>query len=105
MADQPRMLKDAPIEFLVPGGTLLYDGGRDGRFPYIFQVDSHPLVHDRDPLSTGRILVCIQDTSPEAMQKLKEFEDSLEVPLGPNDSMAGQGDVSRSFATCQLKVI
>lgn len=75
----------------MPDGVLLYDVNRDGRFPYIFQVNSHPLAHDRDPLSPGRILVYIQDTSVEGLEALEAFEASLEVPLGPNDSVSNLG--------------
>jgi hypothetical protein len=85
------MLPIAPPELVVPDGVLLYDVNRDGRFPYIFQVDSHPLAHDRDPLSPGRILVYIQDTSVEGLEALEAFEASLEVPLGPNDSVTDLG--------------
>jgi hypothetical protein len=85
------MLPVAPPELEVPGSMLLYDANRDGRFPYIFQVDSHPLAHDRDPLSPGRILVYIQDTSAEGLEALEAFEASLEVPLGPDDSVSNLG--------------
>ncbi|KAF8237338.1 hypothetical protein L208DRAFT_1248145, partial [Tricholoma matsutake] len=59
----------------------------DSRFPYIFQVDSHPLVHDHDPLSPGCILIYIQDTLVEGLKALETFEASLEVPLGPDESV------------------
>ncbi|KAF8220257.1 hypothetical protein L208DRAFT_1334913, partial [Tricholoma matsutake] len=60
-------------------------------FPYIFQIDSHPLVHDRDPLSPGCILVYIQDTLVKGLEALEAFKASLEVPLGPNDSVSNLG--------------
>jgi hypothetical protein len=103
MANQSRMLEEAPVE-LRPGGMLLYDESRDGRFPYIYAIDAHPHVYDRDPSSSRRILLFIQDTSREAMEKLKLFEDSLEVPLGPNASMAGSGDLFfPTFSYCRIK--
>jgi hypothetical protein len=85
------MLPVAPPELEVPGGVLLYDMNRDGRFPYIFQVESHLLAHDRDLLSPGRILVYIQDTSVEGLKALEAFEASLEVPLGPDESVSNLG--------------
>ncbi|KAF8220140.1 hypothetical protein L208DRAFT_1542742 [Tricholoma matsutake] len=81
------MLPIAPSELEVLGGMLLYDVNQDSRFPYIFQVNSHPLVHDRDPLSPGHILVYIQDMSVEGLKALETFEASLEVPLGPDESV------------------
>ncbi|KAF8238223.1 hypothetical protein L208DRAFT_1243319 [Tricholoma matsutake] len=85
------MLPIVPSELEVPGGMLLYDVNRDGQFPYIFQVDSHPLVHDRDPLSPGHILIYIQDTLVEGLKALETFEASLEVPLGPDKSASNLG--------------
>ncbi|KAF8225513.1 hypothetical protein L208DRAFT_1305952, partial [Tricholoma matsutake] len=60
-------------------------------FPYIFQVDSHLLVHNRNPLSPRRILMYIQDTSVEGLEALEAFKASLEVPLGPNNSVSNLG--------------
>ncbi|KAF8224571.1 hypothetical protein L208DRAFT_1157698, partial [Tricholoma matsutake] len=60
----------------------------DGQFPYIFQVDSHLLVHDHNPLSPRCILVYIQDTLVKGLEALKAFKASLEVLLGPNDSIS-----------------
>ncbi|KAF8237552.1 hypothetical protein L208DRAFT_1246992 [Tricholoma matsutake] len=85
------MLQIAPLELVVPDSVLLYNVNWDGQFPYIFQVDSHPLVHDHNLLSPGRILMYIQDTSVEGLEALEAFEASLEVPLGPNDSVSNLG--------------
>jgi hypothetical protein len=103
MSGQERMQEQAPTDFCVPGGTLIYDAVRDSRFPYIHQVKSHPLVHDPDILANGRIFVFIQDTSPQAMEKLKEFEDSLEVPLGPDENMEGQGEPNSRPSSNRIK--
>ncbi|KAF8226626.1 hypothetical protein L208DRAFT_1499083 [Tricholoma matsutake] len=89
MSIHPRMLQMAPPELVVPDGVLLYNMNWDGRFPYIFQVNSHLLVHDCD--SPRRILVYIQDTSVEGLEALEAFEASLEVPLGLNDSVSNLG--------------
>ena len=91
MPTYPRMLPVAPPGLQVPDGVLLYDPERDGRFPYIFQVGSHPLAHDRDLFPSGRILVYIQDTSVDGLKQLEEFEASLEVPLGPDESVSNLG--------------
>jgi hypothetical protein len=85
------MLPVVPPELEVPGGMLLYNMNQDGQFPYIFQVESHPLSHNHDPLSPGRILVYIQDTSIEGLKALEAFEASLEVPLGPDESVSNLG--------------
>jgi hypothetical protein len=85
------MLPVAPPELQVPDSVLLYDPNRDGQFPYIFQVNLHPLAHDRDSFPSGRILVYIQDMSVEGLKALGEFEASLEVPLGTNESVSNLG--------------
>ena len=38
------------------------------------------------------ILVYIQDTEPAALKRLLDFENTLFVPLGPNESMLGLGE-------------
>lgn len=91
---QPKMQKEPPNMHRVPGGTLLFHPNRDGRLPYLYTVQSHPLV-DRSKLrvdSPGRILVYIQDTSKEAMTAQAVFEDTLEVPLGPDELMVELGE-------------
>jgi hypothetical protein len=49
------------------------------------------LAHDRDLFPSGRILVYIQDTSVDGLKQLEEFEASLEVPLGPDESVSNLG--------------
>ncbi|KAF8055698.1 hypothetical protein FPV67DRAFT_1679835 [Lyophyllum atratum] len=77
-------------QFIVPGGTLLYDARRDGRYQYFYEVLSHPLV-DRDVSGPGRTLVYIQDTRKEVLEEQWGFEDSLKVPLGPDSHLEGLG--------------
>lgn len=90
---QPKMQKEPPNTHRVPGGDLLFHPNRDGRLPYLYIVQSHPLV-DRSKLrvdSPGRTLVYVQDTSKETMKAQAEFEDTLEVPLGPDELMVELG--------------
>jgi hypothetical protein len=49
------------------------------------------LAHDRDLFPSGRILVYIQDTLVDGLKQLEEFEASLEVPLGPDESVSNLG--------------
>ena len=44
------MTKDGPTDsrFWIPGGTLLYNAERDMRFPYIYKLDTHALVHSTE---------------------------------------------------------
>lgn len=89
----PKMQKEPPITHRVPGGNLLFHPNRDGRLPYLYIVQNHPLV-DRSKLrvgSPGRILVYVQDTSKETMTAQAAFEDTLEVPLGPDELMVELG--------------
>lgn len=77
----------------VPGGTLLYHPNRDSRLPYLYVVETHPLV-DRSQCSEtsqGRILVYIQDVSRDVMTAQASFEETLEVPLGPDELMDALG--------------
>jgi hypothetical protein len=87
------MLAEPDPQFRVPGGTLLYHPKRDSRLPYIHIVDSHPLV-DRTHVpvtSSGRILIYIQDTSEVVMKAQDNFEEGLDVPLGPETSIQAMG--------------
>ncbi|KAJ3508347.1 hypothetical protein NLJ89_g5806 [Agrocybe chaxingu] len=67
----------------VPAGTLLHHANRNSRFPFLYRVESHPAVTNRDVVK--HILVYIHDTSPEAQAEFLAFEESLEVPLGPDE--------------------
>lgn len=85
------MLAQPPPQFIVDDGVLLYHPKRDGRFQYFFTVPSHPLVSIHDPTTVGRIIVYIQDTEKDVMLSQLEFEKNLQVPLGPNASIADLG--------------
>ena len=78
---------------VVKDGNLLFHQQRDCRFPYLYQVSSHPMVDEMiDKTVIKTILVYIQDTEPAALKRLLDFENTLFVPLGPNESMLGLGE-------------
>jgi hypothetical protein len=85
------MSKDGPIDprFRVPGGTLLYKQERDARFPYIYEIATHTLVHS--PEFIKRILIHVVDTSIEARKARAKYELKLLVPLGPDAYMENYG--------------
>jgi hypothetical protein len=85
------MMSDGPIDprFQVKGGTLLYNPKRDGRFPYIYQIPSHALVHS--PKHITKILIHIVDTSIKARTARADYEKTLSVPLGPDANMDNYG--------------
>ena len=74
---------------VVKNGTLCYHKNRDARFPYLYKVESHPLVHNTDVIK--HIYVYVEDTRNAAMRVKRLFEKDLKVPLGPDKSMAGHG--------------
>jgi hypothetical protein len=41
------MTKEGPADhrFQIPGGTLKYNAERDTRFPYLYEITTHALVH------------------------------------------------------------
>lgn len=84
------MSKDGPTNplFQVSNGKLLYNPNRDARFPYIYEVATHALLHSQH---ITRIFVHIVDTSLEARVGRAEFEKKLSVPLGPNALMEKYG--------------
>jgi hypothetical protein len=54
----PFMLESGPSDpdLVVKDGNLLFHQQRDGRFPYLYQVPSHPMVDgmiDKQPLKTS----------------------------------------------------
>lgn len=75
--------------FRVEGGSLLYLPRRDSRFPYLYSVPTHSLVHS--PLYIKKILIHIVDTSSEARKKCAKFDSTLSVPLGPDALMEEYG--------------
>ena len=88
------MLKDGPIDpcFQVPGGTLQYKPERDSRFPYIYEIPTHSLVHSPEYIKT--ILIHIVDISIEARKARAKYEFTLTVPLGPNAYMENHGTLT-----------
>lgn len=80
--------------FTVPDGTLRVHPNRDARFPYLYKVHNHPLVH-ADP-AIQQVFVFVIDTSPSALKQLLDFEDSLTVPLGPDASMEDLGQFNQN---------
>ena len=91
-ADKARcMCIDGPEDkrFVVDGGCLVYDEHRDERFPYLYEVPSHPLVHNT--VAVKRILVYVIETDPAALKCRAAWEDTLCVPLGPDAAMAQHG--------------
>lgn len=85
-------------DFVVKEGNLLFHPQRDGRFPYLYQVTSHPRVEEMiDKTIIKKILVYIQDTEPAALKSLLNFEDRLFVPLGPDLSMQELGRKNLPF--------
>ena len=91
------MLEGGPSdpELVVPGGKLVFNARRDERFPYIYEVASHPLVDEMEDKSVIRkIWVYVQDTSKEGLKKDLAFEETLYVPLGPDSSMKPIGALS-----------
>jgi hypothetical protein len=74
---------------IVKDGTLCYHNNRDARFPYLYKVESHPLVHNSDVIK--HIYVYVEDTRSAAMRVKRLFEKDLKVPLGPDKTMASHG--------------
>ena len=85
------MRADGPKDkrFVVDHGSLVYCKRRDARFPYLYEVSSHPLVHNTEAVK--RILVYIIDTDPAALKTLADWEETLGIPLGPDDAMDEHG--------------
>jgi hypothetical protein len=88
------MTTTPPEEFIVKdgeiAGCLQFNPHRDTRFPLLYIVKEHPLVVNSDLLQT--IYVYIEDTSQGALTKKLAFENSLHVPLGPDDTMSDHGE-------------
>ena len=75
--------------FCIPGGVLLYHPQRDARFPYLYRLSTHALVHSPDHIKT--ILIRVVDTSVNARIDRAQFDKKLSVPLGPNALMNEYG--------------
>lgn len=75
--------------FRVHSGCLQYLPAQDSRFPFLYSVPTHSLVHL--PLYIKKILIHIVDTSSEACMECAKFNHTLSVPLGPNALMKEYG--------------
>ena len=92
------MRKDGPMDsrFQIPGGILQYNPERDTRFPYLYEIPKHALVHS--PEHINKILIHIVDTSIKACVACATFEKTLSVPLGPNTHMDDYGGFANSMS-------
>jgi hypothetical protein len=75
--------------FRILNGKLLYHPMRNARFPYIYEIPTHAQVHA--PQHIRKILIHVVDTSEKARIARANFDNSLLVPLGPNDLMIKYG--------------
>ena len=91
------MTNNGPADghFKIPGGTLQYNAKRDVRFPSIYEISTHSLVHSPEYVKT--IWIHIVDTSIEARKTRAEFEKTLSVPLGPDAFMNHYGPSQNWF--------
>jgi len=89
--DREQCMNRVPDEpgFVVADGHLIYMPNRDARFPYIYAVDKHPL--NPHPEITKKILVYIIKNTDEFQKQSLKWENSLEVPLGPDARMKEYG--------------
>ena len=85
------MNKDGPddVRFRVHGGELQYLPNRNSRFPYVYSLPMHALLHSSQYIK--KILIHIVDMSYEACVEHAKFDRTLSVPLGPNDLMKEYG--------------
>ena len=86
------MNKDSPPDprFQILGGDLQHHPERDSRFPYIYSIPTHALVHS--PQYIKKILIHIVDVSCDARIECAKFDRTLSVPLGPNSLMKEYGN-------------
>ena len=64
--------------FRIQEGVLLYHPKRDARFPYIYRISSHALVHS--PAHIRIILIRVVDTSIDARISRAQFDKTLSLP-------------------------
>ena len=55
--------------FKVPNGTLQFNAQRDARFPYLYSLPTHALVHS--PEHIKNILIHVVDTSVDARSQVR----------------------------------
>lgn len=91
------MSREGPSDhrFRIAGGVLLYHPKRDARFPYLYRISTHALVHSPDLIKT--ILIRVVDTSIKARVDCAQFDKKLSVPLGPNALMHDYGMLFWTF--------
>jgi len=94
------MNEDGPTDprFRIPGGTLVYKQYRDARFPYLYAIPTHVLVHS--PKYIKDILIHVVDTSVDDRKARANFEKRLSIPLGPNVLMEKYGELHGFYAIC-----
>jgi len=65
--DKKAFMAQAPSDLLkvIKDGTLCYHNNRNACFPYLYKVESHPLVHNTDVIK--HIYVYVEDTRSAAM--------------------------------------
>jgi hypothetical protein len=85
------MSKEGPSDhrFRIPEGVLLYHPLRDARFPYLYRISTHALVHSPNHITA--ILIRVVDTSINARVNCAQLDKTLSVPLGPNALMQEYG--------------
>ena len=89
--------------FCIPEGILQYHPWRDTRFPYIYHILKHTLVHS--PAHIKIILIRVVDTSINARISCVQFDKMLSVPLGPNELMDEYGTSLDSHAHKFLTIL
>ena len=85
------MRKEGPVDrcFHILSGRLQYNPEWDARFPYIYEIPTHALVHSLKYITT--ILIHVVDTSLDPHVKCAKFGKSLSILLGPDDNMDHHG--------------
>jgi hypothetical protein len=98
------MNQEGPIDsrFRVNGGHLLYLPTRDSRFPYLYSLPTHSLVHS--PQYFKKILIHIVDTSCDARMERAKFDCMLSVPLGPNALMKEYGKFFYAYLSISIYI-
>jgi len=95
-----RLEGPADPRYRIPQGELLYNAERDARFPYIYRIPTHLLVHL--PELMKQILIHIVDTSLEARIDRARWHKTLTIPLGPDKLMEKYG---MSFFSSHLRCL
>jgi hypothetical protein len=75
---------------------------RDEHLPTFFQVESHPLVPDRQK---GRIFVYEQDTTKKHMKDFSKWAKARDIPSGTDAQVDRQGKGNVAFGAIFLCVL